>query len=149
MEDLQKLFSNKNITESSKNLYIKNLQRLNGGEIKNLKFLQDEKSILTKLEKYAKNTQRTYIISIVSLLKALSSQKKYKKLYDNYYSILEVMNKDLKTSNVKTETEKENWISQGEVLERLEELKKIIPEVENKTNLTEEQYKQIQQLLLL
>ena len=149
MEDLQKLFSSKNITESSKNLYIKNLTRLNGGEIKNLKFLQDEKSILTKLEKYAKNTQRTYIISIVSLLKALSNQKKYKKLYDTYYCILEEMNKELKTSNTKTVKEQENWISQQEVLERLDELKKIIPEVENKRSITEDQYKQIQNLLLL
>ena len=37
---------------------------------------------------------------------------------------MESLNKELKTNNEKTEKEKENWISQEAVLERLEELKK-------------------------
>ena len=40
--DLDKLFDKKNITASSKNLYMKNLARLNGGKpIKNMTFLKD------------------------------------------------------------------------------------------------------------
>jgi hypothetical protein len=146
MEDI---FTDKNITESSKNLYLKNLVRLNGGEIKNFNFLKNEKEILDKLQKYKPNTQRTYIISIVSLLKVLSTKepKKYKKLYDKYYSILEDLNKNLKTNNEKTPEEKENWISQEEVLARFEELKKIIPTLGKK--ITEDQFQELQKLLIL
>jgi hypothetical protein len=43
--NLEKLFTDKNISSSSKNLYIKNLTRLNGGEIKNVNFLKDLDSV--------------------------------------------------------------------------------------------------------
>ena len=42
MLDLEKLFAEKNITLSSRDLYIKNLTRLNDGQpIKNIHFLKD------------------------------------------------------------------------------------------------------------
>lgn len=147
--DLAKIFQDKNITPSTQNLYQKNLTRLSGGELKNWNFLKDENEILKKLEKYQPNTQRTYIISIVSLLKCLSSTepKKYKKLYDKYFTILEQMNTNLKSNNEKTEKEKENWISQDEVLQRLEELKSILPTLGKK--ITEDQYKELQKLVIL
>jgi len=132
MEDLNTIFTKKNITESSKNLYIKNLTRLNDGQpIKNLKFLKDVGAIMTKLEeKYKPNTQRSYIISIVSLLKTVCEDKpSYKKLYNEYYTILDKMNKDLKDQTAKTEKEQENWIGQDAVkskwCEWYEEYKKI------------------------
>jgi integrase len=148
--DLETLFNEKNISESSKNLYIKNLTRLNdGGQIKNVNFLKDEKIIEEKLSKYKPNTRRSYIIACVSLLSTLAkqSQKKYQKLYNTYYKIMEEMNNNLKTNNEKSEKEKENWISQDEVMNRLEELKKIIPTLGKKLN--EEQFSKLQQLLLL
>ena len=87
--DLGKIFSSKNITPSSQSLYERNLGRLNdgGNEIKNFNFLKDKEATLSKLEKYKPNTQRTYIISIVSLLKCLPTSptnKLYKKLYSTY-----------------------------------------------------------------
>jgi hypothetical protein len=143
------IFTDKNITESSKNLYLKNLVRLNGGEIKNFNFLKNETEILEKLKKYKLNTQRTYIISIVSLLKVLSTRepKKYKKLYDKYYLVLDEMNKNLKVNNDKNEKEEKNWISQDDVLERFNELKKIIPTLGKK--ITEEQFNELQKLVIL
>jgi len=146
---MNEIFTDKNITESSKNLYMKNLIRLNGGEIKNFNFLKNEKEILEKLKKYKPNTQRTYIISIVSLLKSLSTKepKKYKKLYTSYYSVLDEMNKNLKVNNEKSDKEEKNWISQEEVLERFNELKKIIPTLGKK--ITEEQFQELQKLVIL
>ena len=53
MEDLNEIFTAKNITESSRKLYVANLIRLNGGlPPKNLKFLNDVEGIKGKLEKY-------------------------------------------------------------------------------------------------
>jgi hypothetical protein len=114
--DLDKLFDKKNITASSKNLYMKNLARLNGGKpIKNMTFLKDHTKIEELLSKYKENTKRSYYISIVSLLKGLCDQnensKVYKKLYHIYFEKMEQLNKSLKTNNEKTEKEKENWIS--------------------------------------
>jgi len=152
MQDLEQLFGDKNITESSKNLYMKNLVRLNGGnDIRNFNFLKNEKEILDKLEKYKPNTRRTYIISIVSLLKGLTAKepRKYKKLYDKYFVLLDQFNKELKTNNEKSDREKENWISQAEVLAKLEELKHILPTIANAKKITEVQFNELQQLLLL
>lgn len=128
MEKLMNSFKNKNITDSSLKLYLNNLRRLNGGEYpKSLTFLKDVDGVLEKIKKYKPNTQRTYIISIVSLLK---QETKLKKLYDKYYSILMDFNKQLKTNNEKSETQKSNWISQEEVMDVY---KKLSEEVENVT----------------
>jgi hypothetical protein len=150
MEDLNEIFTGKNITESSKKLYLANLTRLNGGAIKNLKFLNDVEAIKEKLEKYKPNTQRSYIISIVSLLKSLKEkQKKYSKLYDAYYSILDEMNKSLKDQTGKTDKEEKEWIGQDAVKAKFEEQFKIMDELKEKKKLTPEEYEKLLHLVVL
>jgi len=145
----EELFKDKAITASSKTLYLKNLVRLNGGqEIKNLNFLKDVDVIQSKLEQLKPNTRRTYIIAIVSLLKTLIAQPKYKKLYDKYYKQLEEINKDLKTSNEKTDKEKDNWMSQEEIKCKLENLKGILTELTTK-KISEDQYYKLLNLVVL
>jgi len=146
------LFDGKTISESSKNLYLKNLVRLNGGQpIKNLNFLKDVESIQTKLNELKPNTRRTYIIAIVSLLKTLIDQPKMKKLYDRYYPSLEAINKDLKTSNEKTPKETDNWLNQDEIKSKFDELKTIYTELmESKSKkITEAQYNKLLDLVVL
>lgn len=148
----ESLFDGKTICESSKNLYLKNLVRLNGGQpIKNLNFLKDVEAIQTKLNELKPNTRRTYIIAIVSLLKSLIDQPKMKKLYDRYYPSLEAINKDLKTSNEKTPKETDNWLNQDEIKSKFDELKTIFTELsESKSKkITEAQYNKLLQLVLL
>jgi hypothetical protein len=147
------LFSEKAISDSSKNLYLKNLIRLNDGQpIKNLNFLKDVDAIKKKLDELKPNTRRTYIISIVSLLKSLIDQPKMKKLYEKYYPLLEAINKDLKTSNEKTPKETDNWINQEEIKSKFEELKSKFEELKlstNKKKITEVQYNKLLDALLL
>lgn len=146
------LFDGKTISESSKNLYLKNLVRLNGGQpIKNLNFLKDVEAIQTKLNELKPNTRRTYIIAIVSLLKSLIDQPKMKKLYDRYYPSLEAINKDLKTSNEKTPKETDNWLSQEEIKSKFDELKTIYTELlESKSKkISEAQYNKLLDLVVL
>jgi hypothetical protein len=140
-----KLFQNlkdKNITESSLKLYLNNLRRLNGGEFpKSFSFLKDVDVILEKIKDYKPNTQRSYIISIVSLLK---QETKLKKLYDKYYTILMNFNKELKTNNEKSETQKENWISQDEVNELYTTLSNEVSEmVKDKKKLSPSEYEKL------
>lgn len=150
MEDLNELFTAKNITESSKKLYLANLTRLNGGPIKNLKFLNDVAAIQEKLQKYKPNTQRSYIISIVSLLKSLKDkQKKFSKLYDSYYAILDTMNKSLKDNTEKTEKEEKEWIGQEAVKEKFETNMKLLEELKDKKKLTAEEYEKLLHLVVL
>lgn len=106
--------TSRNITETSKNIYSKNLIRLNDGEvIKNYNFLKKTDEILKKIEHLKPNSRRTYLISIVSTLK---SKPELQKIYKFYYDKMMELNKDLKINNTKSESQKENWISQDEVL---------------------------------
>jgi hypothetical protein len=152
MEDLNEIFTAKNITESSKKLYLANLVRLNEGKtLTSLKFLNSVDGVKEKLQKYKPNTQRSYIISIVSLLKSLKDKqpKKYSKMYDSYYSILDVMNKSLKDNTNKTEKETKEWIGQDAVKEKLNEELKILEEIKDKKKLTEEEYEKLLRLVVL
>jgi hypothetical protein len=91
----------KGISESSINLYIKNILRLNDNQVpKNLNFLKNVDLILKKIEEKKPNTRRTYIISIVSLLR---DDPKNAKLYDKYYKLLSEYNKNLKENIMKTQ----------------------------------------------
>lgn len=111
----------KEIAPSSLKLYLSNLKRLNDGqEIKNLNFLKDVEATLKKIEHYKDNTKRSYIISIVSLLK---QEPKLKKLYDSYYKILIDFNDKLKNNTTKSDKQIENWITQDEVKKIYEEIK--------------------------
>ena len=149
--DLNEIFGGKSITDSSKKLYIANLTRLSGEPIKTLKFLSDVDSIKQKLDKYKPNTQRSYIISIVSLLKSLKEKqpKKFSKLYDSYYSILDGMNKSLKDQTQKTDTEKESWIGQDKVRERFDTQLKVMEELKDKKKLTPDEYEKLLHLVVI
>ena len=106
--------SNREITQTSKDIYSKNLIRLNDNEpIKNYNFLKKTDDILKKIEHLKPNSRRTYLISIVSTLK---SKPELQKIYKFYYDKMMELNKDLKVNNTKSESQKENWISQDEVL---------------------------------
>jgi hypothetical protein len=106
--------SNRVISDTSKDIYSKNLIRLNDGEpIKNYNFLKKVDTILSKIEHLKPNSRRTYLISIVSTLKKIPELQK---IYKIYYDKMMELNKDLKVNNEKSETQKENWISQEEVL---------------------------------
>ncbi len=144
MDELEKIFNEKNISESSKKLYMNNLTRLNGGKpIKNLKFLNNCEDTLSKIEGYKPNTQRSYIISVVSLLKELAGQRKYKKLYDRYYEVLEKMNTELKDQTKKTDKEKQEWIGNDKVMEKLEECMAVIRQIEGQKKIIPEKYREL------
>jgi len=152
MTDYLDIFNKKKISETSKKLYIQNIKRLNGNqEIKNLNFLNNSSKIFEKIKDKSKNTQRTYLISVVSLLKELP-EKKYKKLYDIYYKILMEFNKELKDNTEKSEKQKDNWISQDELKEIYEDTKeKATPNLlpNRKKDATPEQWDTILKYFIL
>ena len=87
--------SSRNVSDSSKELYLKNLKRLNdNNEIKNLNFLKETDKIFEKISKFKPNTQRTYFISVVACLKDVP---RFKKVYKIYYDKMMELNEELKT----------------------------------------------------
>ena len=100
--NLEEIFNCKEIAKSSINLYQTKLKILNDYKpIKNLNYLYDIDNIKKKIEKYKPNTRRSYIISIVSILKCLTSPekkpiKKLKKLFDDYSNIMNNYNDELR-----------------------------------------------------
>jgi hypothetical protein len=142
-------FSNKpDISASSRKLYTFNLKKLNDGkDIKNLNFLS-KPEILAKLEEMNPNTRRTYIIAIVSSLKD-RPEAKYKKLYSKYYELLIKLNGELKTNTTKSDKQKENWVEQDDVMKTCNELAEIIPVIQGKKTINEEEYNRLLQAVVL
>lgn len=102
------------ISQFSKDIYSKNIVRLNDGEaIKNYNFLKKTDIIMNKINHLKPNSQRTYLISIVSSIKGL---KGFEKEFKIYYDKMMQLNKELKINNEKSDTQVKNWISQDEVM---------------------------------
>ena len=142
-------FSNKpDISASSRKLYTFNLTKLNKGKpIKNLNFLTPP-AILEGLQDLNPNTRRTYLIAIVSSLKN-RPEPKYKKLFNRYYEELMKLNGELKNNTTKSDTQKENWMEQDEVMGKCEELKGILDEIGNRRKITPDEYNRLLQLVVL
>ena len=142
-------FSHKpDISDNSRKLYMFNLTKLNQGKpIKSLAFLS-KADILEKIEQMKPNTQRTYLISIVSALKG-RSEPKFKKLYSKYYELMMNLNKKLKDNTEKTETVKENWLTQDEVMSKQKDLSAIVDEIAEKRRITEDEYNRLLALVEL
>ena len=129
--------------------YERRLITLNDGhQLDNLAFLYNYDGIVEKIQKYKVTTQRNFIISIVSVLKNV---KVMKIMYDKYSKLLEEYNNTLKTNNTKTDVQKENWISQDDVIQVYNKLyEHVYPILCNKkSNITENTFSKITQLIVL
>lgn len=106
--NIDELFKCKEITPSTLNLYKTKLTILNDNKnIKNINYLYDIDNINNKIKHLKPNTQRSYIIAIVSLLacmnKSPKTPKKVKKLYDDYTKLMDEYNINLKDQSKITE----------------------------------------------
>lgn len=139
--------STKAIAPSSLLLYCNNLRRLNGGVFpKNFTFLKDTDAIMSRLAKFKQNTQRSYLVSIVTTLKC---DPKMKKLYKFYYNHLDQINRHTSVNTSKSETQEKNWMSQEEVTRTLHELQQQALPLINKRARTPEQFTTILKWLTL
>ena len=127
MDDLKSRIKSKrpNIKNSSLDMYIKNLRKLNKeiGDKENLHsldILKDKAKVDEFLETKAKSTKKNYYATIVVLL--MTEGDEHKDLIDKYRVEMEELDSNLKEiqkSQEKSEKQKENWAS-------LEELQKVM-----------------------
>ena len=143
-------FVEKKLSASSIKMYLRNLEKLNDDmPLKNLNFLKDIASIQQRLDKYKENTKRGYLISIVS---ALSLDKKRQKLYDEYYKLMMAKNKELKSVeslNEKTPQQEANWITWDEVKTAMSALEDKIKSFTGNKEINEHQYNTLLQTVVL
>jgi hypothetical protein len=117
-------FFNAKISDSTRNLYRRNLIRLNGEkEFKSLNFLKKHKDILAKIKDLPLNTQKSYVIAIVSALKHMKDEK----LLAVYQPLMMGLNKKANENNEKSESQQENWLSHEEVMDVQRHLSKVLP----------------------
>jgi hypothetical protein len=101
---------------------------------------------MDRLKKYKPNSQRTYLISIVSTLK---DQKGFEECFKYYYNKMMELNKELKINNTKSETQKENWLSQQEVIDTFNKMLEQTKPLFNLKKLNEEEYKKLLNLIVI
>lgn len=133
----EKLREGKSFSDKTFNLYLNNLTRLNGAPLKNLNFLKDTTAITDKISKFKPNTQRTYYIGIVSILK---DNPKFKKAFQYYYDLMMEFNKNLKTNTTKSESQEKNWEGQTEIIQRQKSLEEQALPLLKKKKITEADY---------
>ena len=141
-KNLIKKFEDKNLAGSTIRYYLTNIEKLNDKEpLNDLNFLDDKEKIIASLKKDKKpNTQRNYLISIVAVL---SLDPKKKALYNSYYKDMMAMNKELKSEeakNLKSETQKENWIEKKEIDDVYEKYKSAVNKFKNDKTLSENKF---------
>lgn len=131
MDFLDNLFEKRQISDSSKALYIRNLTKLNDGEhVKDLKFLNKPTEIMKKIEHLKPTTQRSYIIAICSILKVFDKEEK---LYNEYFNILSTFNSQLKVNTTKSEAQEKAWIEPDKIDTIYNNLKsKVSKKISNK-----------------
>lgn len=135
------------------NMYLAKLRILNGNQpLKNLTFLKNVKAISEKLGSIQNdNTRKSYTASIVAVLNRQEDQaskkanEKYKSMFLKERSIFT----DKQALGEKSETQKENWMSQDEIAAIHKELDDKVNAIENKSKLTEKEHKMVEDWLLL
>lgn len=120
-----KLSEERNLSEPSVKLYLRQLTTLNDNEsFKNLNFLKNIEDIMDKLKDYKENTKKSYLSAIEAVLSLFKKNKKSLKLYETYKGLLEEKKKDYneKDKNKTNDKEQENWISLEEIKKTKEDL---------------------------
>jgi len=144
VELAEKIKTERDLSESSAGVYLRNLAVLNNKEaFKNLVFLKDIEAIDTIISKYASNTQTNLYVACVVGLTAMKSKAGYKKPYDHYYSKMMELKEGKKSEdakNEKTEKQKEHMPDWSDVMKKHTELKTEVDAFSKEKHLSSRQY---------
>ena len=152
MKDLIEQMETKKMSDNTIKNYIQRLYILNGREkFLSLSFLRNHQNIIKYIkENLSVSTQKTYAGTIASVLK-LKPSKSNQKLIEIYTSFIndDDMN-ELKTQqSEKSMKQKDNWITQAEVIKIKENLGNQASKISKKTELNRKEYDILLQNMLL
>lgn len=121
------LVKDRGITESSANLYIRNLCVMNGKTpFKSLAFLKKIETVEALIAHYAKNTKTSLYTSAVAALHTVKEKAGYKSLFATYTKKMmdaKGERREADASNEKSESQEKAWIEWADVLKKHAELK--------------------------
>ena len=143
------------VSESTADLYIKNLRKLNGNEsLANLNFLRGVKEVVDTISSYKLSTKATIIAGILKImpLMGMSDKRLYKKPYQMYKAMHEEMSKERKVQNssgVKSEAQEKNWIAWDEVNSIHQKLAQRVAKFAGKAKLDVHEYNVLLEYLVL
>jgi hypothetical protein len=141
---IDKLKEKKKLSDSSVDVYIRNLKKLNNDKpFNSFDFLKDVDVVLAKLSKYKETTKRNYLISIVSVISLFCDDIAIKEVHDKYYNLMmkkkeEITKKD--EEGIMTETQADNWITWDQVKEKYKELETRVNTFYKKKNISPDDY---------
>lgn len=152
MKSLVEELENKKLSDKTIKNYIQRLYILNGRKkFTSLAFLRKHEDIIKYIkENLSVATQKTYAGTIASVLK-LKPNKVNNKLVDIYTGFIneDDMEQYKKSVSEKTEKQKENWISQAEVIKIKEDLGNEASKIARKAEVNRKEYEILLQNMLL
>lgn len=151
-QELIKKLQDKNLSQNSIKLYIRNIEKLNNNQpLKNLNFLKDKESILDKIKDKKDNTKRAYLISISVCLSVIKGENKIlNKLFDEYHKMMLDMAGSIRKNNTHevSDEKKDSFITWKEVEDKYNELLNKVQSFKSK-DMTDIKYNTILQLMIL
>lgn len=138
-EELEQKLNDRHLSEGTIKLYIRNLEKLNDGQLLSFKFLNNIDKIIEKISKYKDNTKKSVLISIVSLLGCCPDDKKLVKLRKKYYDLMINKSNEIKENETDepTDEQKANWISWEDVKSKFQELKSEVDKFKDNKRLSD------------
>ena len=138
-EELEQKLNDRHLSEGTIKLYIRNLEKLNDGQLLSFKFLNNIDKIIEKISKYKDNTKKSVLISIVSLLGCCPDDKKLVKLRKKYYDLMINKSNEIKENETDepTDEQKANWISWEDVKSKFQELKSEVDKFKDNKRLND------------
>jgi hypothetical protein len=136
------------LADTTKQMYLSKLKKINGGDFENLDFLKDWKKVWSKISQLTTNlnTQKSFLIVVSSVLADKPEygevHKQYKKLLMEY----NVLQKEHK--NVSSDNQKEEWLSREDLMNIYEKLKSELTFIKRKV-WTSEDFVKFRDFLIL
>ena len=132
MDFLNNLFGKRQISDSSKALYIRNLIKLNDGNmIDNLKFLNKPQDISDKLSDLHYTTQRNYYNAIIVYLMSIEEDEDILKEYNDLRDDLNKKYEDEQATGTISDKQKDKWIEMNDFVETINKVQEEIKEKKN------------------
>ena len=153
MENLKTLLINKRkVTESTATQYLQSLYKLNNSKVfSNFVWIKNYTGLEEILKKYALNTQRGYITSIVTILQTIDN-KTYKPVVKYWLDKLMGFTGDKilqESKNEKSEKQSENWLDWDEIIRIKRSLHISLRKFINSDKISKLEYEKLLQYVLL
>lgn len=147
------IITERKVSESTANTYLANLVLLNDKKaFNNLGFLKKNKELIIEhLSQYADSTEMNYLSAIVVALSTRKDDHLYKTIHKFYSDLLNAkLNiRDDADTTVKSEAQKENWLSWEDVEKKWTQLKEEVDMFKNEKNLSRKNFEVLVDFLVL